>query len=68
MVITLDRDKKINAWKLPEPVPGTPDEIRQWINVNTGMDMDEDGAVTFQSSDQWRQVRDVVAARLEGPR
>lgn len=41
-------------WRLPQPIEGTPSEIRAWVELMTGMRLDEAGGIVPLTAAEWR--------------
>ena len=48
---------RIVVWTLPEPMPGTAQRLRLWVELLTGMQLDRRGAVSALDSDALRSHR-----------
>jgi WD40 repeat protein len=53
-------------WKAPAPLEGDPDRIRLWIEVNSGLELDEGGAAVELDANAWQQRHDRLQ-QLGGP-
>jgi WD40 repeat protein len=58
-----DDSGTVRLWELPEPVAGTPERVRLWAEVLTGMELDDQGVVTSLGPDAVRERR----RRLDAP-
>jgi WD40 repeat protein len=54
------------VWPLPRPVDGSPDRLRLWVEVLTGMELDTDGATHQLAPDAWKQRKQRLQ-ELGGP-
>ncbi len=50
-------DAAARLWDVPAPLPGTPERIKVWARVLTGMDLDDQGAMHFLDPSAWEQDR-----------
>jgi WD40 repeat protein len=48
-------------WRLPSPVQGTPGRVRLWVEVLTGMELDDQGEVRVLGAGEWRERKRRVA-------
>ncbi|MFQ5735200.1 MAG: hypothetical protein ACE5KM_24980, partial [Planctomycetaceae bacterium] len=51
--------KTARLWKVPAPVQAEPERLILWVQVITGMELDESGVVRLLDAKQWhdRQQR-----------
>jgi WD40 repeat protein len=66
LVLTGSRDKTARLWQIPEPLGGTPEQVRLWTEVITGMELDHGGSVQRLDASAWQQRRQRLLA-LGGP-
>jgi hypothetical protein len=59
-------DPLARLWDVPAPLQGTPERIKLWARVLTGMDLDDQGAMHFLDPPAWEQDRRRLA-ELGGP-
>jgi WD40 repeat protein len=57
---------RLRLWKVPQPLQGTPERIRLWIEVLTGQELAADGAVVELDAKTWHERRDRLQ-QLGGP-
>jgi WD40 repeat protein len=65
-VLTLGHDGKAALWEVPAPLSGEPSRINLWVQVATGMELDEQGAVRTLDA-ATREERRQRLAKLGGP-
>jgi WD40 repeat protein len=53
-------------WKAPAPLAGDPERIRLWIEVNSGLALDEGGAAVELDANAWQERHDRLQ-QLGGP-
>jgi WD40 repeat protein/serine/threonine protein kinase len=56
-VLTLGGDEVLRAWDAPAPVTDPLPRVRLWVQVLTGMTLDEDGAVRLLDAAAWQDRR-----------
>jgi hypothetical protein len=56
-VLTGSRDKTARQWRLPPPLAGDPDRITCWLQVLTGMELDEREALRLLDAGSWQERR-----------
>jgi WD40 repeat protein/serine/threonine protein kinase len=56
-VLTGSSDNSARLWPMPAPVPGEPERIRLWVQVRTGMELDEAGVVHYLDAPTWHERR-----------
>lgn len=54
MFLTGSRDKTVRFWPVPVPLKGDPEHIALWVEVMTGLQLDEDGLVVPLAAENWR--------------
>jgi WD40 repeat protein len=54
VVVTGGRDNKARLWRVPPPMRDEPERLRCWVEVLTGMELRDDGAVHALSPADWR--------------
>jgi WD40 repeat protein len=54
LVLTGSADGRARLWRLPDPVTGNPERINLWVQVSTGMELDERGVPHSLDPDTWR--------------
>jgi hypothetical protein len=59
-------DSYAQLWDVPVPLEGTPERIKLWTRVLTGMGLDDQGAMHFLDPPAWEQDRRRLA-ELGGP-
>lgn len=52
--LTGSRDKTVRFWPVPVPLKGDPERIALWVEVRTGLQLDEDGLVVPLAAENWR--------------
>jgi WD40 repeat protein len=57
-LLTGSDDKTARLWKLPDPVAGSPERLTRWLNVITGMELNEAGGIHLLDAEQWHQDRE----------
>jgi WD40 repeat protein len=48
---------RVQRWRVPTPVEGTPERITLWVQVLTGEDLDDRGVVRELSAEEWAERR-----------
>jgi eukaryotic-like serine/threonine-protein kinase len=56
-VVTGSADKTARLWEAPPPVAGEPERIVLWIQVLTGLDLDEYGQIQVLDVQTWEERR-----------
>jgi WD40 repeat protein len=56
-LLTGSWDKAARLWPVPAPVEGDPERVRLWVEVLTGMELDEDGVIHALEAATWQQRR-----------
>ena len=59
-------DKPMVVWSHPRILTSDPERIKLWMQVNTGMEIDESGAVRFLDAKTWQERRQSLQ-QLGGP-
>jgi WD40 repeat protein len=54
-IVTGGPDSTARLWRLPTPVPGGVEQIRLWVEVLSGKEMQPDGAVRVLDAAQWEE-------------
>jgi hypothetical protein len=54
-VLTGSDDKTARLWAVPFPIPGTPEQVSLWVQVLTGQELDDHGAVHVLDADTWHE-------------
>jgi WD40 repeat protein len=57
-VITVDDSWLIHWWKVPTHLDATPERLALWVQVLTGLELDQDGGVHVLSAAAWQQRRE----------
>ena len=65
--LTGSDDNTARLWFLPEKVHEAPDRLRLWVEVITGLAMNEWGDMRLLKPDEWKQRRDQLAAQGGAP-
>jgi WD40 repeat protein/serine/threonine protein kinase len=65
-LLTLCKDGSITIWHLPAPLEGSPRQILMWVEVLTGLELDEGGMDHVLSADAWKD-RQRRLQELGGP-
>jgi len=65
-VLILRNDGTLVLWEVPAPLSGEPSRITLWVQVETGMELDEQGAARTLD-DATREERRQRLAKLGGP-
>ncbi len=67
MAVTGSQDRTARLWKVPAEQAGTREQIRLWVQVATGMELDENSDPRELTIDTWRQLRrsEQLQPRLE---
>lgn len=65
-VWTTGSDALVRRWLVPQPVTDEADLLQLRTEVLTGMELDEQGALTILSPEAWRQRRQQLAQRAAG--
>jgi WD40 repeat protein/serine/threonine protein kinase len=66
LVLTGSFDRMARVWWVPPPVAGAPERIRLWVEVITGLELDEEGAIRFLDAPAWHARRQRLQ-ELGGP-
>jgi WD40 repeat protein len=56
-VLTGSWDGTARLWAVPRPVLGDPERVRLWVEVQTGLELDEQGNVQALDETKWRERR-----------
>ena len=56
-VLTGGPDSTARLWRAPTPVPGGVEQVRLWVEVLSGKEMQPDGAVRVLGAAEWQQRR-----------
>jgi WD40 repeat protein/tRNA A-37 threonylcarbamoyl transferase component Bud32 len=68
LVLTGSADRTARLWRLPDPVEADPERIKLWVQVSTGMELDDRGVRHWLDPDTWRdrqrRLHDVGHPRL----
>jgi WD40 repeat protein len=56
-MVTGSANGMAQLWEAPSIVPGTPERITLWVQVLTGQELDEHGAVRVLDADTWHERR-----------
>ena len=59
-------DRRARVWRVPQPVSATPEEVELWVQVITGLALDEGGAVRPLAAAEWAERRDQWSRLLGG--
>jgi WD40 repeat protein len=54
LVLTGSADGTARLWRLPDPVEGSPERLKLWVQVSTAMELDDDGVTHWLDPDTWR--------------
>ena len=54
-VLTGSHDRTSRLWKVPTAVPGETDRLVLWVQVLTGMELDDNGVFHSSSAEEWQQ-------------
>jgi eukaryotic-like serine/threonine-protein kinase len=65
-LLTTSEDRSASLWRAPTLVSGTAERIKLWVEVITGMELDEDGIVRGLSAQEWERRRQELR-ELGGP-
>jgi WD40 repeat protein len=65
-ILTAGNDKMVRRHQIPIPVEGTPEQIGRWIQVRTGMGLDEYGGPVSFHAVHWQKFQKDLE-RLGGP-
>jgi len=57
LALTGSPDKTAHLWNVPQPIRGDPERIILWIQVITGLEVDELTAVHVLDAATWQQRR-----------
>jgi WD40 repeat protein len=57
LLATGDDSRAVRLWELPAPVAGTPERVRLWVELLTGMELDAQGALTSLGADAVQERR-----------
>jgi hypothetical protein len=52
-----DESHAVRYWNLPAPVAGTPERVRPWVELLTGMELDAQGALTSLGAEPVQERR-----------
>jgi WD40 repeat protein len=56
-VLTVSDDNTARLWAFPMPIAGSPERVKLWVEVLTGQELDEHGAVRVLGADTWHERR-----------
>jgi WD40 repeat protein len=56
-MVTGSYDRTARLWPVPSPVTGEPDRVRLWVEVLTGMELDDEGVISMLDAPTWQQRR-----------
>jgi WD40 repeat protein len=56
-ILSTSVDKTARLWELPTPVQGDVDRISLWVQVLTGMELDDNDAFHVLDTTDWQQRR-----------
>jgi WD40 repeat protein len=56
-VLTASWDRSTRMWKVLSPVEGSPEQVRLWAEVSTGMQMDQYGLARALNGKEWNEKR-----------
>jgi WD40 repeat protein len=56
-ILTGGPDSTARLWRAPTPVPGGVEQVRLWVEVLSGKEMQPDGAVRVLGAAEWQQRR-----------
>ena len=62
--LTGSADKTARLWFLPEKVDGSPERLRLWVEVMTGLTMDDQGGMRRLKAEEWKRKQ--VALNAQG--
>jgi WD40 repeat protein len=65
-VLTGSKDNTARLWAVPGPVPGGADRVATWVQVLTGLELDEFDEVRVLDAETWQQRRQRLG-ELGGP-
>jgi WD40 repeat protein len=57
LLAVADRPGRISLWHVPRPLKSTPEGVRRWVEVQTGMELDDHEAVHKLSPDALAERR-----------
>jgi WD40 repeat protein len=57
LALTGSMDKTARLWAAPQAAAGSPDQVRTWVNVLTGLELDQSGAVQVLDATTWKDWR-----------
>jgi WD40 repeat protein len=57
MVLTGSGDKRARLWQVPTALEGDIEHVLRSIQINTGMQLTEEGEIRFLAPAQWQQLR-----------
>jgi WD40 repeat protein len=66
LVLTASADRTARLWPIPEPVTGEPQQLALWVQVMTGMELDENGVTHWLDPISWKERRQRLM-ELGGP-
>jgi WD40 repeat protein len=66
LVLTGSFDRTARIWRVPSTVAGSPERIRVWIEVITGLELDEEAVIRFLDAPAWQERRQRLQ-ELGGP-
>jgi WD40 repeat protein len=64
--LTASEGGTVGRWPVPAPVPGKPERVSLWVQLITGMELDEKGAVGIVDAEAWQERRQRLQ-ELGGP-
>ncbi len=62
-ILTTTYGGKVRLWDVPAPVAGDVERVTLWVQVLTGMELTDDGAVRVLGATEWRQRRQRLEQR-----
>jgi WD40 repeat protein len=65
-VLTGSYDKTARLWNVPRTVEGDPERVLLWVQVLTGIELDENGRTRVLDANTWQQRRQQLE-KLGGP-
>ena len=66
VLVTAGEESVVRTWTVPTPVEGEPEQIRLWVQVATGLELEDDGRVRLLPGEIWSERRQRLE-RLGGP-
>lgn len=66
LIATCGYDATVRVWEVPAPLGASPERVRLWAQVSTGMELTPNGGLAILDFDSWRDRR-ALLRQLGGP-